>query len=245
MSNPSLAITLDIDWAPDFMIEDVARLLINKRVRATWFVTHATPALDLLRQYPELFELGIHPNFKEGSSHGKSMPEIVQHCLTLVPDAVSARSHGLIQSDYLWRYYLEATPIRCDCTTYAGPVPHVYISRFYWKSRALTRIPFVYQDNMEMEAPTPIWSAETFYRGKSGVQSLNFHPVYIYTNARSMSVYEFLKTTGKPFSELLEADVRPHRLEGAGTRYMFESALDYFARHGGGKLIREVKIDAR
>lgn len=236
-----LAITLDIDWAPDFMIEDVACMLINKGVKATWFVTHKTPALELLRNHPHLFELGIHPNFKEGSSHGKTMPEIINHCMELVPDAVSARSHGLIQSDYLWRYYLESTPILIDCTTYAGSVPVAFASSFHWKGRSLTRLPFVYQDNMEMESPSPEWKARNFYAGKSGVQSLNFHPVYIYTNATSMNVFERLKVSGKAFHEVTEVEAMQHREKGQGTRTMFESVLEYFAVHGGGSMARDFK----
>ena len=56
------ALTFDIDWAPDWMIEEVASILIEHNVKTTWFVTHASPAIDKLRQMPELFELGIHPN---------------------------------------------------------------------------------------------------------------------------------------------------------------------------------------
>ena len=33
-------ITLDIDWAPDFMINFVKDILIENNVKATWFITH-------------------------------------------------------------------------------------------------------------------------------------------------------------------------------------------------------------
>ncbi len=64
------AITLDVDWAPDFMIDAAAQALVDREVKATWFVTHASPAVERLREHPDLFELGIHPNFLAGSSHG-------------------------------------------------------------------------------------------------------------------------------------------------------------------------------
>jgi len=88
-NNKEIAITLDVDWAPDFVIEDVAELLINSSVRATWFVTHASSAIDDLRKRPDLFELGIHPNFLPGSTQGADVDSVLNHCMSLVPDAVS------------------------------------------------------------------------------------------------------------------------------------------------------------
>jgi hypothetical protein len=235
-----ISITLDVDWAPDYIIEDVARVLIKKQVKATWFITHASPALKMLRQQSDLFELGIHPNFKEGSSHGKTMPEVVFHCLGLVPEAVSARSHGLIQSDYLWRYYIESTPIRCECSTFLGHAPSAAPSRFFWKRKDLLRIPYNYQDNMEMDRPRPIWDAIDFLKGKTGVQMLDFHPFYIYTNASSMAVFEEVKKLGRPFHELSEEELLPYRRNGAGARSMFVSVLDYLAEHGGGIRVKDI-----
>src|SRR5215467_8520985 len=91
-------LTFDIDWAPDFMIDHVAGILVEARVRATWFVTHSSDAIDRLREHPDLFELGIHPNFLPGSSHGSSPQEVLQTCMTIVPEAQSFRTHSLVQS---------------------------------------------------------------------------------------------------------------------------------------------------
>ncbi|HEY8645027.1 MAG TPA: hypothetical protein VIL77_04030 [Gaiellaceae bacterium] len=64
-------LTLDVDWCPDSAIDDVAELLIERDVPATWLVTHTSPAIDRLRLRADLFELGIHPNFLPGSTHGR------------------------------------------------------------------------------------------------------------------------------------------------------------------------------
>ena len=236
----TLAITLDVDWAPDCVMEDVAGLLLDRGVKATWFATHASPALEFLRRHADLFEVGIHPNFNRGSSHGGTMDEVVRHCLALVPEAVSARSHGLIQSDYLWRYYAESTPIRNECSTFLGHAPRADAVRFHWKGRELIRIPYNYQDNIEMDRPQPVWDAGSFLGGKEGVQMLDFHPFYIYTNAASMETFESVKKAGRPFHELTEKELLPLRREGAGARRMFISVLDYFADHGGGCLVKDL-----
>lgn len=38
-------ITIDVDWAPDFAIDPVANALLDAGVSATWFITHASPAI--------------------------------------------------------------------------------------------------------------------------------------------------------------------------------------------------------
>lgn len=233
-------ITLDIDWISDCVIQDVAQLLLERRVKSTWFVTHATPALDVLRQHPDLFELGIHPNFKEGSSHGQTMAEVVDHCLRLVPEAVSARSHGLIQSDYLWRHYALKGPIRFECSTFVGRVPRTYAVRFHWDGGSLLRVPYVYQDNLEMSEPNPIWEAKTFLEGKHGLQIFDFHPFYVYTNSTSMDIFERVKQTTSHMQEITEKELQPFRQTGTGARTMFLSLIDYLARNGGGARVKDL-----
>ena len=93
------ALTLDIDWASDDIIEDIAEYLLEKKVKATWFATHESQATEALKSYPEFFERGIHPNFFEGSSHGKTYEEVLEYCLKIVPEAISSRSHVYISME--------------------------------------------------------------------------------------------------------------------------------------------------
>jgi hypothetical protein len=65
-----VVLTIDTDWAPDCTIDFMAEQLIARQVRATWFVTHMSPAIARLKQYPKLFELGIHPNFSPARRMG-------------------------------------------------------------------------------------------------------------------------------------------------------------------------------
>ena len=234
----SFAVTLDIDWAPDFIINEVAGRLLEKKVKATWFVTHKSPALDMLRHHPDLFELGIHPNFKAGSSHGSTTEQVFEFFQDLVPEAVSVRSHGLIQSDYLWRYLVEFTNIKVDCTTYLAHAQYLVPTEFFWKGKKLVRAPFFYQDNIEMEHPRPVWRADKLLDQTPGVKIMNFHPIYIYLNAHSMRGYERIAAKAKPFQTATEADVNTEieKSEGAGT--MFNSVLDHLSGSGNDSWIR-------
>ena len=113
-----LILTLDIDWAPDFVIDEVASLLKEKRVRATWFVTHESKAIGRLREEPDLFELGIHPNFLPGSSQGSTPAEILTYMNSLVPDAISIRSHTVVQSGPLLAAIATYTNVKVDSSQF-------------------------------------------------------------------------------------------------------------------------------
>ena len=68
-------LTLDCDWAPDFMLDHVREKLAAAGAHATLFVTHPSQALDAWKASPDL-ELGWHPNFLPGSTQGGD-PEAV------------------------------------------------------------------------------------------------------------------------------------------------------------------------
>lgn len=50
-------ITLDLDWSPDWLIRNIAVTLLAASVKATWFITHDSPAIQSLREHPEAFEI--------------------------------------------------------------------------------------------------------------------------------------------------------------------------------------------
>src|SRR4030066_1641297 len=91
-------ITIDVDWAPDWMIEYMANVLIKKHVKSTWFVTHISPAIKIIHQRIDLFEIGVHPNCLFGSTHGNNEDEVLRHIKELIPDAITMRTHALYQS---------------------------------------------------------------------------------------------------------------------------------------------------
>lgn len=46
--NDAYAITIDVDWAPDFMIDLVSKELSDSGIRAIWFITHDLPSVRRL-----------------------------------------------------------------------------------------------------------------------------------------------------------------------------------------------------
>ena len=242
MSGACIAITLDIDWAPDHVIDRVAEQLVAANVRATWFVTHASPAVDRLRQHPALFELGIHPNFLPGSTHGSTAADVIDHCMTLVPDARSMRTHSLVQSTVLLETIMARTPVETDVSLFLPG--HRGLARVVQplRARPLTRLPFWWEDDFEMYCPVSDWQlAARCANAEPGLCILNFHPIHVALNSPSLDGYEALKRVAPVLGRASAEQIAMHRaqhVDGVGSA--FGGVVAWLAAHGGGHTVTQL-----
>ena len=47
-------ITFDVDWAPDFIIEEIKEVLADNKIKSTWFITNDSPILKELKNQDKL-----------------------------------------------------------------------------------------------------------------------------------------------------------------------------------------------
>jgi Polysaccharide deacetylase len=214
-------VTLDLDWAPDDAIDTVAQLLDEAGVPATWFVTHASSAVARLRAH-EGFELGLHPNFLPGSTHGDTVADVLQHCLELVPDATSMRTHALVQSTPILTEVLARTPIRVDASLFLPRAVHVEPIAYRWHGETLVRVPYVWEDDVELENGTLGDGLDALIHAP-GLKVFDFHPAHVFLNSTTMERYRQL-SRGLP-----DVDLAPHVEDGNGVRVVFERLLSRIA----------------
>jgi hypothetical protein len=213
----SLAILLDMDWAPDFVLREVAALLQEHELPATWFVTHETPVLEELRAASGLFELGIHPNFAPGSTHGATPEDVVQHCLALVPEATAVRTHGLVQSTAILEL-LMLSGLRVDASVFLTHTPVATPVEYVWKGRRLCRVVCCWEDDLEFEREKPMWCLDRLLERTETI-ALAFHPVHIYLNSDSHRAYGSLKHAAAPLTKVTPEMAEPFiRRSGKGAR---------------------------
>lgn len=241
-----IALTLDIDWAPDFVIDTVAARLVDRGVRATWFVTHSSPAVDRLRLYPELFELGIHPNFLPGSTHGDTPEAVLDYCLSLVPGATSVRTHALAQSTILMDM-LSRRGLQTDLSIFLPRNPYLHPVESWFPGRMLLRVPYNWADDFEMNHPTPIWHLQSLIEACSSPVFasphliFDFHPIHIFLNSANLEPYQNLKQAVPRLAEASPDEVQPFVQQGEGTDTMFSELIDYLAEQGGGLRVQDIQ----
>lgn len=235
-----VVLTIDADWAPDVTIDFIAESLIEHRVRATWFITHMSPAIARLRQYPDLFELGIHPNFLSGSTHGDTPDAVIRHCLTLVPEALSMRTHSLVQSTPLLRQIVAQGRITTDVSLFLPYTPHIRPVEYEWGSRKLLRIPFFWADDYEMEQRFPRWHLPRLLTVGEGLKVFVFHPIHVYLNSIDMEPYQALKRQVPRLSEALRETLSAYAQTGEGTYGLFTELIAHLANGGHSLRIRDI-----
>lgn len=240
LSERCVALTLDIDWVPDFVIDFVAGLLLDYGVRATWYVTHDSAATKRLSQHPDLFELGIHPNFLLGSSHGSNPEDVLFHCMKLVPDAISMRTHSLVQSTPLLDTVARSTPVRIDTSLFLPHAPFLVPVDYPLPNGSLTRIPYFWEDDLEMYRAKPCWSPVTLIENSGGLKVFDFHPIHVFLNSPDMQPYTRLK---RQVSNLAQADpelVMQFVASGSGSRSAFLEVLRFASAHNNNWIIRDL-----
>jgi hypothetical protein len=238
-----LAVTLDIDWAPDFAIDFTAGLLKAARVPATWFVTHVSPAVDRLRAHPDIFELGLHPNFLPGSTHGASPEEVLDHCQALVPEARSIRTHCLVSSTPLLDLMITRAGLKTDVSLFAPRTPGLRPFEYYWRGQSFWRVPFFWEDDFEMERGSPCWTLDEYLELGAGLQVFNFHPIHVCLNSADMAPYGRLKQQAPQLAEASEETITGFVNPGVGTRSLFCALVDHLGRAGGAKTIDALVAD--
>lgn len=233
-----IAITLDIDWAPDIVIDRVANMLIERNVKATWFVTHASRAIDRLRKRPDLFELGIHPNFLPGSTHGDSPAKVLNHCLGIVPEAVSMRAHALSQSTPILAKVIETSKIKVDVSIFLPLMPGIRPFEYNWNGGKLIRVPFFWEDDFEIQKAEPQLALQSLLGIGNGLKVFNFHPVHVFLNSVSICYYNELRRRGLESISLTDVGMGlSDSLKGVGD--LFQECI-YHAATNDGVTISEV-----
>lgn len=218
-------LTLDVDWAPDWMVQKIAQELVEAGVKATWFATHPSEAMDAILQEEELFEVGIHPNFFPGGSQGKSVDEVLQTLKSWFPQARSVRCHSLYQSERHLQKMVEEFGLERDCSLYLPGANHLtaHSLRYSPGGPLLRRIPHFYQDNMDLMAHTPLYK-EQLPLGEPGLKVLNFHPIHLLLNSKDMEAYERLKKE-QPLGEVTPQSFQSYVNEQRGVHDLFSQII--------------------
>jgi hypothetical protein len=226
-----LVITFDIDWAPDFAIDAVAAQLVDAGVRATWFVTHASPAVDRLRERPDLFELGIHPNFFAGSSHGDSIAAVLDHVMGLVPEARSVRTHGLCFSSRVMAALAGDPRLEVDSSVFLPGHPHLRPVTHRAAAGSIVRVPYYWSEEYDFELADPAWSLDPILDG-DGLKVLDFHPIHVFLNSADAGPYRALKAAAPQLPDADPAAAERAVNPGPGTRMVFDQAVERLRRDG-------------
>jgi len=174
--------TMDIDWAPDVVIEYTLSLLEKYGVKCTIFATHKTDALLFCNR--DLFEIGIHPNILNAIDCN----DVVEELLSIYPEAKGVRSHGLVQGSKI-------------CNQFANHgLEYVsnYLIPYYVKPfklwNGMYQVPYNWEDDVHLMYGYSYDIIDIIdIIDTSQFNIFNFHPIHIYLNTDILERYEEAK----------------------------------------------------
>ncbi|MFC9559105.1 hypothetical protein [Agromyces sp. NPDC056965] len=223
-------VTIDVDWAPDWAMRRLLSTLVDGGIRSTWFITHETEVLTDLRSYPELVDLGVHPNFQPGSSHGADPAAVVAECMRIVPEARTMRTHCLVQSTPILQTVVDTSPIRLDTSLYLRDLIDVSPTELPLDhGRSLARVPYVWEDDLEFFARQPRWDGSAFLRNRHGDEEItivDLHPIHVALNSGSAASYNALRNFhGGDIRRVDERDAEGFVHSGAGAATFLDDLI--------------------
>ena len=218
-----IAFSMDIDWAPELVIQDSLNLFEKYNVKCTLVNTHDSNVIH--KSNRDLFEIGIHPNFNsllDGNSNTNA-ENIIKELLNIYPEAKGIRSHSLTQSTRLLSLF-KSIGMEYDCNQF---FPYNWNIYPYKTFTGLTIIPFNWEDDIHFSYKKSfnVDFNEIFNPEKNYI--FNFHPIHIYLNSDSELTYLNAK---KYYHNPIELKKRKNT-SSPGTKDFLISLLEFVRLH--------------
>jgi hypothetical protein len=226
-----VALSFDVEWASKDVLADLLALLGERRLRGTFFCTHA--GIEVPGH-----ERGLHPNFRrqgdtmkglegalgKGGLAAAAEEAVYRHVVATTkaycPEAIGVRAHSLFYDSQLVRIYKDAG-LMYD-SSYA--MPFVEGLRPVRKEYEMLELPIYYQDHLDLKTGTTGFDVGAIDLGSSGMKVFNFHPNMLFINAVSDEHYLACKPVYHDRDRLLAM-----RHPGKGIRTLFLELLDRLA----------------
>ena len=245
MPRDGWVLTIDVEWAHPEVLADLVGLLDERRLRATFFCTHAGLALPG-------HERALHPNFRRTRNtllQGRSPEQVgawddddfyrfvVRSTQAFCPEAVGVRAHSLLQDSALLPIYQEAG-LEYDSSCFLPLNPGIVPVR---RGHGLLTLPIYYLDHWDLREQATGFALDGLQPDAPGLKIVDFHPNLVFTNAATLEQY----TESKAYYHDPDR-LRRQRHPGRGVRTLFLELLDYLAAHRlAGSTLAEVNAQWR
>jgi hypothetical protein len=224
----TIIVTIDIDFAPDFMIADTIELLERWSCAASIFVTHGGHYIQEIERN-NLFEVGLHPNLMAGSTQpGESNGKKIEELKNIVKGPISNKFHVLGYS-YRDLTLLGQLGIEFDCSMCYYETP--FMLPTYHQDIDLVLAPYWWEDGLTLSMGRPLTLNKTALQ-EPGLKILTFHPLDLYMNTSTFKHRNKIKGLRGSITDLKKKDVALLRNQTfRGTRDCFIDLMRYASSH--------------
>lgn len=212
---PCYVFTSDLDWAPDEMVSQM--LQVHRGVPLTPFITHASKPIMVAYGKKQMDRhVGVHPNFRHGSTHGEDPKQVIETVRRLW-DTKFYRCHGFYEDTNISVAMKESgftysSNLALHLQDYATPLRH---------QSGATLYPMTLEDDYLLRESGLNWDAVRRHLESPGLKVLNFHPVHVALNTPSLEYYDEVKPL------LPKGGWRDYVNKGFGAANILAKAVEY------------------
>lgn len=212
---------MDVDWAPDAVLEYAVEWFDDRGIPITVFATHDTPLLH--GRDPARVEIGIHPNLSRLHLDEEDLVKrTIGELLETYPQAKGVRCHSLVQSNRLIDWFTDLG-LEYDADEFRPYEDSLKAIR-WWSG--LVRIPIFWEDDLHLAFRAP-FDLKTLPLEGDGLGVFNFHPIHMYLNSSSLEHYHEVRPHYQDVDVLMN-----HVNTGEGIRTFAADLVDWFASRG-------------
>lgn len=225
MNKLKIAITIDLDWASDAVLEYALKPIIKRLIPLTIFVTHNSDWLHYNTSNNPLIELEIHPNFCLNSSHGATFADVIKYCDSFNTEKIGFRCHKYYDVNEINEHYVAAgykyTSNICTNLEYVKP---------FYNRVGLLSIPIFMEDGGFLLLNNHL-SIETIVNKMplSGTLVFLFHPMHLAFNSSNFNTMKHLKAslTVEEYQNLLLPAIEMKRNSTYGINTLFWELIEW------------------
>jgi hypothetical protein len=205
----TFALTADIDWAPDYAVEDLLLAIEPTGFHITLFATHEQA---ILKNLPSWVSVGLHPdNTRPHPEHG--LRRKILDLLDMYPEARGVRCHRNFFGQNIASFAAEAG-LAYDASVFLWRHPHMQP----WRDQyGLIRMQYGFEDGIIADMNLP-WDVGFMDMDVPGQKIFNFHPIFTFLNCPNDDYRRAIVRDYKDLTQAPESAMRPHRHTGYGAR---------------------------
>ncbi len=209
-----VAVTVDLDWAPEAAIEETLGFFRERHIPVTVFSTH--PSAYITENLSHL-EVGLHPYFAPDSSHGATIEEVVRTVTALPHNLPAFRCHRFsVCNESLKALHAAGLKISSNVCTDLELLPP-FRDRF-----RLLEIPIFLEDGGYLFQKRPLSVDHSLERKlmAPGVRVVLLHPMHFAINTPHFAYMREIKrsVTRSEWNQMTRARLERLRWRGRGVR---------------------------
>jgi SAM-dependent methyltransferase len=226
LNSPFFCLTSDLDWASDYALQLFLDLVGEFGVKPTLFATHESELLRVAHAKGQI-EVGIHPNFLPGSSHGGDVLTVVDHLCRLFPTARTFRSHCYRDDTHVTREM-----VRRGFTFDSNLCLFLQANLMPLRHQSgLLRFPVFWEDDVHYITTGGDWNIDRYLPDitSPGLKIFNVHPFMVAANVPNEAYYQSVK---QHIPILGPESIDRVRFKGDGVQTFLRDLLEVLSRRG-------------